>query len=752
MAKKMVNRDRKYRRRLFFLMLSVIIPSLVIGITGVLSISHQKRAREISLQERYARELEIIRQDMENKIGAAVGKPFLQLAQKPVPSTGAAWTDSFQPVLKQIILANPVVKYPFLVDVNGEFVFPISQKSVIPFVPAGFPGITSGELAALYRRAERLEFQERAFREALKNYVKCLSLTGVQAVKPYIFNAMARCYFKLHKYPQAMRYYTAVIDARAASRPGAQDFSLYFNGLRQLALCYKNLGHRDQAVETYLELYDEILQYEISRPAERFAFFKNEALEYVHRNVSSRTTTKRFRELADPEVSLNWRYLDYDIDSQVGASALQPPDTFRLLKIQEFYLTTDEKTQFYKTLKDSGQWRVPGAGDPSRSSRGFDWRLIENPVVNTYYDVVFKEMPGELLGAAGRLDKYFFGFMVSRDALDDIVKAPGIPGRRLEKAGLHLVLRPGKGGRPAGNDGFPLLTTDLKEFFPGRGLALYADQKDFFARQAKAEIRSNYLLMTALLLALSLGIVLFYRYLSREAELVRLKSDFTDSASHTLKTPLTRIRMLAEKVHLGWVSSPEKRAEYLQAILSETDRLNEMITNMLDFSRIEAGRKRYTFNTISLAGLVTGVLDSYTPYIQNLGFTVQAQIDDTIPPFFMDAEAIRLIVVNLLQNAVKYSLSEKFIGIRLFREKDLAVLTVEDRGLGIGKKEQKRIFGRFYRSPDSAAQAVGGSGLGLYLVEHAVSAHHGRIAVSSEPGKGSRFTVYLPISSREEAK
>jgi len=748
----MVNIDRKYRGRLVFLMLSVIIPSLVIGITGVLSISHQKRAREISLQERYARELEIIRQDMENRIEAAVGKPFLQLAPKPIVSTGAAWPDSFQPVLKQILLANPVVKYPFLVDADGEFVFPFSQKSAIPFVQPGFPGITSGELAALYRRAERLEFQERAFQEALKHYVRCLSLTGSEAVKPYIFNAAARCYFKLHKYPQAMRYYSAVIDFCAASRPGVRDFSLYFNGMRQLALCHKNLGNRDQAVETYLEIYDGILQYEISRAPGQFAFFKNEALEYVHQNVSSPATTGRFRKLADPEVSLNWRYLDYDSDGSAGASALQPPDTFRLQKIQEFYLTTDEKTQFYRVLKESRGWRVPGTGDANRSDREFDWRSIENPVVNAGYDVVFKEIPGERLGATGRAGKYFFGFMVSGDALDDIVKAPGMPGRRLEKAGLHLVLRPENGSQPASGDGFPLLTTGLKKFFPGRSLALYSDQKDFFARQAQAEIRSNYLLMTALLLALSLGIVLFYRYLSREAELVRLKSDFTDSASHTLKTPLTRIRMLAEKVQLGWVGSPEKQAEYLQAILSETDRLNEMITHMLDFSRIEAGRKRYTFNTVSLAGLVTGVLDSYMPYMQNLGYKVQVQIDDTIPPFSLDAEAIRLIVVNLLQNAVKYSLSEKFIAIRLFREKNRAVLAVEDRGLGIGKKEQKRIFERFYRSPDSAVQAVGGSGLGLYLVEHAVSAHHGRIAVASAPGKGSRFTVYLPISSRKEAR
>ena len=120
-------------------------------------------------------------------------------------------------------------------------------------------------------------------------------------------------------------------------------------------------------------------------------------------------------------------------------------------------------------------------------------------------------------------------------------------------------------------------------------------------------------------------------------------------------------------------------------------------------------------------------------------------MDDNLPAIMLDRNAAKLIIGNLLQNAVKYSLNEKYIQVRLFREKELVVLAVGDRGIGIPKKEQPHIFKKFSRVPDDTVKSIEGSGLGLYLVRHAVEAHKGRIKVDSEPGKGSTFTVYLPV-------
>jgi signal transduction histidine kinase len=206
--------------------------------------------------------------------------------------------------------------------------------------------------------------------------------------------------------------------------------------------------------------------------------------------------------------------------------------------------------------------------------------------------------------------------------------------------------------------------------------------------------------------------------------------------------------MVAEKLNLGWVTSESKKQQYLQTILSESDRMNEMITNMLDFSRIEAGRKQYDFENTSLPVLVKEVLESYTPYIKNLGFQLEADIDDDIPGFLLDADAVRLIVVNLLQNAVKYSIKEKSIIVRLYRERETAILEIEDKGIGIEKHDINKIFEQFHRASGDTVQTVEGSGLGLYLVQHAVQAHEGEVKVTSEPGKGSRFKVLFPIRSK----
>jgi signal transduction histidine kinase len=138
-------------------------------------------------------------------------------------------------------------------------------------------------------------------------------------------------------------------------------------------------------------------------------------------------------------------------------------------------------------------------------------------------------------------------------------------------------------------------------------------------------------------------------------------------------------------------------------------------------------------------------LESYTPYIKNLGFRLEVDIDDDIPEFLLDADAVRLIVVNLLQNAVKYSIKEKSIIVRFYREKDTAILEIEDKGIGIEKNDLNKIFEQFHRASADAVQTVEGSGLGLYLVQHAVHAHEGEIKVTSEPGKGSRFKVLFPI-------
>ena len=242
------------------------------------------------------------------------------------------------------------------------------------------------------------------------------------------------------------------------------------------------------------------------------------------------------------------------------------------------------------------------------------------------------------------------------------------------------------------------------------------------------------------------GLVLTYRSVNKQVALARLKSDFVSNVSHELRTPLALIRLYAETLELGRINTVEKKHEYYSIIRKESERLTALINNILDFSRSEAGRKEYDFRETDIAELVRNTLDSYRFQIEQQGFALDEQIESGIPRVRVDREAIARALVNLVNNALKYSDNEKFLGVKLYREQSVLKLEVSDRGIGIERHEQARIFEKFYRTCDPLVHNTKGSGLGLSLVRHITHAHGGEVEVESTPGRGSTFTLSLPLS------
>jgi signal transduction histidine kinase len=176
--------------------------------------------------------------------------------------------------------------------------------------------------------------------------------------------------------------------------------------------------------------------------------------------------------------------------------------------------------------------------------------------------------------------------------------------------------------------------------------------------------------------------------------------------------------------------------------------LTSLINNILDFSRIEAGRKEYDFRETNLAELVRATLESYRYQIEQHGFTFVENIDDNIPPVMVDREAIARSLLNLVNNAIKYSSDERYLAISLLRKNGSVSLEVLDKGIGIARDEQSKIFEKFYRVCDPLVHNTKGSGLGLCLVRHIAQAHGGDVWVESAPGKGSKFSLVLPLQGR----
>jgi signal transduction histidine kinase len=259
-------------------------------------------------------------------------------------------------------------------------------------------------------------------------------------------------------------------------------------------------------------------------------------------------------------------------------------------------------------------------------------------------------------------------------------------------------------------------------------------------------VERSFLILGVLSLLLVSGLALTYKAVSKEMAVAKLKSDFVSNVSHELRTPLALIRLYAETLELGRVQTREKTDEYYRIIRKESERLTALINNILDFSRIEAGRKEYEFRETDIAELVRNTLESYRDQIQEQGFALEEHIDPNIPRVNVDREAIARSVVNLVNNALKYSASDKFIGVKLYRTNGSVNLEVADRGIGIARNEQAKIFEKFYRAGDPLVHTTKGSGLGLSLVRHIALAHGGNIDVESTLGKGSKFTMWLPIN------
>jgi signal transduction histidine kinase len=295
-------------------------------------------------------------------------------------------------------------------------------------------------------------------------------------------------------------------------------------------------------------------------------------------------------------------------------------------------------------------------------------------------------------------------------------------------------------------EGKPEVMRKLDDVF--RGLALGIKYQGTSVKElGQTWVHRSFLILGILSLMIIGGLVLTKHIVSKEMALARLKSDFVSNVSHELRTPLALIRLYAETLELGRITTQDKKQQYYRIIRKESERLSALINNILDFSRIEAGRKEYEFRETDIAELVRNTLDSYRYQIEQQGFEFEESIDSNLPSVPVDREAIARALVNLVNNALKYSSEEKFLGVKLYRDNGVVKLEVADHGIGIARRDQSKIFEKFYRAGDPLVHNTKGSGLGLSLVRHITQAHGGDVAVESTPGKGSKFIMSLPLET-----
>jgi len=297
----------------------------------------------------------------------------------------------------------------------------------------------------------------------------------------------------------------------------------------------------------------------------------------------------------------------------------------------------------------------------------------------------------------------------------------------------------------------PFVATEIGDALPHWEIAAYLVNPAQLTQAAQTAKLSLGLFIALLLLAIGVGSWLIVRSLNAELKLARQKTDFVSNVSHELKTPLTSIRMFSELLAEGRVTDAAKQHSYLNIITAEAARLTRLINNVLDFSRLESGEKKYHFQPCDLTDLVRQTVATFRPHLESSGFKLECELPDAPVPVRGDADALAQVVVNLLSNAEKYSNGGKVITIQLAAQQTplpYAEIRVLDRGTGVPRGSGEKIFEKFYRAHDSLSSGVQGSGLGLTIARQIARAHGGDVVYEPRVGGGSCFSLRVPTATQ----
>lgn len=341
-------------------------------------------------------------------------------------------------------------------------------------------------------------------------------------------------------------------------------------------------------------------------------------------------------------------------------------------------------------------------------------------------------------------DSLLVGTQVDMDALvDSLMQTPA--GQEINQNGFALSLFDVDAAQ-----GFKVHHQDVMHLVTPASATLYRLNFGFYTRGDLQVFkiyreRNTWVLMGVLALAglIGIGVFLMYRDITREVVVAKLRSDFVSNVSHELRTPLTSIRMYAETLFMKRYRSEEQVQSYLETIMQESQRLSRMVGNILDFSRMESGRKTYTFDFCDPEKLVQTVASEFEPILLEQGFVLTLEVEPEVPLVKADREALETALANLLSNAIKYSRERKTVRVSVWVQGKAVIFEVADRGVGVPSHEKQAIFEKFHRA-SNAGETATGTGLGLALVKGVMDAHQGSVSYQPREGGGSVFRLHLP--------
>lgn len=692
-------KDRILRRRVIAVFLcAIMLPSLILAYMGLRYIKQeQQRQEQLLLQglkstlAGFARETEaLIHQNLLQEFDLLIG--------------GTSIFNSISPAkINHFLSENPLLEEVFVLDKNGILLFPRSfriQKEPEQNLPslstAAREWLISGEESEVLGK----------YVDAISNYTLGSNNCQYQQEKLAFLIRIARCHLKAGDLAEATYTYRKVL-TDDKDRFYGEGVPYQFIATLQLTKIFDEMRQPDEAFNVVVRLYEKMISDFQKFDKQQFMYYLTMVHEELARHVQQ--AGSEAPELLDSLLHIEESFLmeparsDFIKDNIIPSVEIvlrtkPDPDILRYTLIDNFTDSTIHIAFMASGFQAEGT-RIIGArlsythllALAKESAGGFD--IGEN------LQVAFIPVSGA-------------SFLAGEPARTFIAEEP-----------LHLLAGTLEGSKLGivGIEGM-----SIKDF-TSRGVILY------------------YSLILTIILVIALGVTFIFHDISREQELTRMKAEFISNVTHEIKTPIATICSLAENVNEGWITSSEKQHDYFRLIASEGEKLGHLVENTLDFSRIESGTKRINIEMSSIQEVIEKTLERFRIMTEGQEIEISADIDDNIPPVSIDKTAMEQALLNLLDNALKYSPGEKLIRLYAKVEKDYLNIAVSDMGMGIDKKDRSRIFDKFYRSDSGSGRNIAGSGIGLTLVKEIVESHNGIIMVESEQNKGSTFTIRIPV-------
>lgn len=618
--------------------------------------------------------------------------------------------------LKTLKSKQPLVEEVFLFQNFKKIYFPIANLLFLPSGSIQLPSASSRtpSLVKKMQKGQQLEFKQKRYLKALLNYQQAFEQTSDHQLKGELLGVVARVQKKSKLFQDAIESYKTI--ARDFSQVRIADgIPLGLVARLELGSLFLVVKDYSSAVKTFIELYKALIHREWILEKDQYYFFAQRTKESID-NIF--------------------------LQASLPASLKSYKNTFQILKDEENRQRriTERLLSFQERASTDLKAKVPLSLDDLRTSaKRFTLEIGKDSYLVSLLDQNTKN--------ESQSDE-IWGILLDPDYLKNNL---------LQKALLRNVSSEKTEWIVRGRDGQAILTsenspsgsisvkTNFTGNFPPWLLEFYQQNPPLFETFLTSR-RSIYFYMFLLIAGILIfGLILTIRAITHEMELAKMKSDFVSTISHEFKSPLTSIRQLAEMLQTGRIPSEKRRQQYYDVLLEQSERLSLLTDNILNFAKMEEGIKEFKFEKVNINTLLEDIVSTIQDRVRHEGYVIQTKFEKSLLSIMGDSAAITQAITNLIDNAIKFSGENRKIIVSSFTDDKYFVVAVQDFGLGIRKEEIDKVFERFYRGGDELTRIVKGSGLGLALVKQIVEAHHGTVHVESELGRGSTFSIRLPI-------